>query len=197
MPVNKLWIEHTERAAWETVQALRKKLVEAEARIQSMAPSASGWRELFDALDAARQQQALEGATYADLIQGLLRRLADAQARTAAMTEELARFKNLGLPAMAASRAPARFDDAEAAYLRDAEPYESESEHFLHAVEHRCRSLLREPGSADLDGVLRAIDARVDSLSDTDDPGIVEAAVELAALGACLAVVARRNARNA
>jgi len=53
MPVNKLWIEYTERAAWESVEALRKKLAEAEARIQRMAPSTSGWQELFDALDAA------------------------------------------------------------------------------------------------------------------------------------------------
>jgi hypothetical protein len=194
MPVNKLWIEYTERAAWETVEALRKKLAEAEARIQSMAPSASGWRELFDALDVARQQQALDGATYADLVQGLLDRLADAQAGAAAMTEELARIKSFGLPAMAASPAPALawYDD-----LGDAEPSESETDHFLQAVEHRCRSLLGEPGSTDLDGVLRAIDARVDSLSDMDDPAIAEAAVELAALSACLAVVARRNARNA
>ena len=197
MPVNKLWIEHTERAAWETVEALRKKLAEAEARLQSMAPSAAGWRELFDALDAARQQHTLDGATYVDLVQGLLSRLADAQARAAAMTQEVARFKSLGLLAASPAPAPARYDDAHDSYLEDAEPSERETERFLLAVEHRCRSLLRESGSTDLDGVLRAIDARVDSLSDVDDPEIAEAAVELGALAACLAVVARRNARNA
>jgi hypothetical protein len=198
MPVNKLWIEYTERAAWESVDALRRKLAEAEARIERMAPAASGWRELFDALDAAKQQQALDGATYADLVQGILDRLVDAQARAAVMTEELARIKSLGLPAMAASPAPALawYQDPEGPYLEDAEAYESETEHFVRAVEHRCRNLLREPGSTDLDGVLRAIEARVDSLSDMDDPGIAEAAVELAALAACLAAVARRNARS-
>jgi hypothetical protein len=197
MPVNKLWIEYTERAAWESVEALRRKLAEAEARIERMAPSNSGWRELFDALDAAQQQQALDGATYADLVQGILDRLADVQARAAVMTEELARIKSLGLPAMAASPAPALawYQDPEAPYLEDAEASESETEHFVRAVEHRCRSLASEPGSTDLDGVLRAIEARVDSLSDMDDPGIAEAAVELAALAACLAAVARRNAR--
>jgi len=78
-------------------------------------------------------------------------------------------------------------------YLVDGEAYEIETEHFVRAVEHRARSLLHEPGSTDLDGVLRAIETRVDSLGEMDEPAIAEAAVELAALAACLAVAARHN----
>jgi hypothetical protein len=194
MPVNKLWIEYTERAAWESVEALRKKLAEADVRIQRMAPSVPGWQKLFDTLDAAREAQGLDGATYADLVQGLLDRVADAQARAAAAAEELARIKSLG-PTMASSSiaTTAWYEGAPMPNLEDAEACEIETEHFVRAVEHRCRSLLREAGSTDLDGVLRAIDARVDSLGELDDPGIADAAVELAALAACLAVAARRS----
>ena len=57
----------------------------------------------------------------------------------------------------------------------------------------RASELLREPGATDLDGLLRAIDAKVDSLIDMDEPGIEEVAVDLAALAACLAVATRRS----
>jgi hypothetical protein len=42
MPTNKLWIEHTERAAWESVEALREKLLEADKRIERLAPPVEG-----------------------------------------------------------------------------------------------------------------------------------------------------------
>ncbi len=195
MPVNKLWIEYTERAAWESVEALRKKLAEAEVRMQRMAPSVPGWQELFDALDLAREAQGLDGATYAELVRGLLDRLVDAQARAASATEELARSKSVGPPAMAPSSTAmtAWYEDAPMPNLADVDACEIETEHFVRAVEHRCRSMLREASAPDLDGVLRAIDARVDSLGELDDPAIADAAVELAALAACLALAARRS----
>ncbi len=196
MPVNKLWIEYTERAAWESVEALRRKLAEAEARIQRMAPSAAGWRELFDVLDGARREHALEGRTYAELVQGILGRLAEVQAQAAAATEELSRMKSLGVAGVIASSAPgpAWYDDGED--LEEGEVDESEADRFVRAAGHRCRTLLGEPGMTDIDGVLRAIELRVDSLGDMDDPGIAEAAVELGALAACLAALAVRSARS-
>jgi hypothetical protein len=79
MPTNKLWIEHTERAAWQSVQALREKLTEAEQRAERMAPPVEGWQKLFDALDTARESHALSGETYAELIRAALDRLARAE----------------------------------------------------------------------------------------------------------------------
>ena len=37
MPTNKLWIEHTERAAWDSVEALRERLLKAESRLTALA----------------------------------------------------------------------------------------------------------------------------------------------------------------
>ena len=47
MPTNKLWLEHTEKAAWESVQALREKLAEADKRMQRLAPQVNGWQSLL------------------------------------------------------------------------------------------------------------------------------------------------------
>src|SRR6186713_3324920 len=85
MPTNKLWIEHTERAAWQSVQALREKLAEAEQRAERLAPPAHGWREFLEALDQARDRHALAGVTYAELVRSLLDWLARAESERRAL----------------------------------------------------------------------------------------------------------------
>jgi hypothetical protein len=37
VPTNKLWIEHTERAAWDSVAALRTELADAKKRLERLA----------------------------------------------------------------------------------------------------------------------------------------------------------------
>jgi hypothetical protein len=75
MPTNKLWIEHTERAAWESVTALRRELAKTQLRVEQMAPPIEGWQKLFDAIDEAKERHALTGETYADVLRALLARL--------------------------------------------------------------------------------------------------------------------------
>jgi hypothetical protein len=58
MPTNKLWIEHTEKAAWESVQALRDKIAEAERRIERLGPPVAAWQPLLDELDRVRSASA-------------------------------------------------------------------------------------------------------------------------------------------
>src|SRR3954453_4805442 len=48
MSTNKLWLEHPERAAWESVQAIREKLKQSEKRLQAMSPPVEGWERLLD-----------------------------------------------------------------------------------------------------------------------------------------------------
>lgn len=75
MPTNKLWIEHTERAAWESVTALRRELAKLQRRIDQMAPPIEGWQKLFDDIDAAKEKHGLTGETYAEFLRALLARL--------------------------------------------------------------------------------------------------------------------------
>ena len=75
MPTNKLWIEHTERAAWESVTALRRELAKTQKRLEKMAPPIEGWQPLFDDIDAAKERHGLPGESYAEVLRALLQRL--------------------------------------------------------------------------------------------------------------------------
>src|SRR5262245_10585525 len=120
MPTNKLWIEHTERAAWESVEALREKLADAEKRMQRMAPPVEGWQGVFDALERAGQQYQLPGAGYAEWLRALVERLERAEMRNRSLEEELSRSRESGVAVAAVL--PARVEprrDSHAEYLDD------------------------------------------------------------------------------
>jgi hypothetical protein len=188
MPTNKLWIEHTERAAWQSVQALREKLTEAEQRAERMAPPAEGWRALFDALDAARDSHALSGATYADLIRAALDRLARAEAERrsleARVTGEPTRAPTELRPAPTRRR---RRDDGR--LLDDDDDDDATSERpnrserrFFREIRQRARELARERPRPDPGAVLSEIETRLADLPELDAAEIADIAADLAAL---------------
>jgi hypothetical protein len=185
MPTHKLWIEHTERAAWQSVQALREKLAEAERHAERMAPPVEGWRELFAALDAARESHALAGATYADLIASALERLTRAEAERRALEARLAgepprpfpepeplprrRQRTAGLVAI---------DDDE---LASARPNRSERQ-FFREIRERDRELGKERPRPDPELELGDIERRLADLPELDPAEIMDIAADLAAL---------------
>src|SRR5688572_351221 len=89
MPTNKLWLEHTEKAAWESVQALREKLADAEKRMQRLAPPTAGWQPLLDAIDVAKHELGLPGDSYAELLRELIGETRRAQSERRALEQEL------------------------------------------------------------------------------------------------------------
>jgi len=201
MPTNKLWIEHTERAAWESVEALRDKLADAEKRMQRMAPPVEGWREVFDALEEAGRRHALPGATYAELMASLLERVESAQARARSLEDELSRAREsqLTVAAIDSTRVePLR--EVPRDYLDDDDldpsPREARSRsfaRFFSAVERRYRSQLRDGARGDLDALIAAIEGKIDDLADLDEPELADAAVDLAALAMRLEREAKRS----
>jgi hypothetical protein len=187
MPTNKLWIEHTERAAWQSVQALREKLTEAEQRAERMAPPAEGWRELFDALDAARDSHALAGATYADLIRAALDRLARADAERRSL-EARVRGEPAQPPAEIRPAPGRRRRNDESRFLDDDDddpaserPNRSERRFFTE-IRQRARELARERPRPDPGAVLSEIETRLADLPELDAAEIADVAADLAAL---------------
>lgn len=184
MPTNKLWIEHTERAAWQSVDALREKLALAEQRQQRLAPPVEGWRELFDALDSAKQERALAGETYAAMLRSLLERIASAEDRV----RELERA-GLAAPitvSVEAVRAPspvvARALDEE----DSSDDARSAGEARLFREIHARYQRLVGERQRDAPGLLADVEERLAELPDLDPGELADAAADLGALALLL-----------
>lgn len=179
MPTNKLWIEHTERAAWQSVDALRDKLADAERQKARLAPPIEGWRALLDAIDALRAEQKLGGETYADAVRGLVTELKAVTSRARELETELARAK--GTSPMPLSPAPevrarrSRRDD------EHDEPSRGE-ERLVREIRGRHRDFVRDRGRFDPAAVLADVESRLGELPDLDPSELFDAAADLAAL---------------
>jgi hypothetical protein len=196
MPTNKLWIEHTERAAWESVEALREKLLEAEKRIQRLAPPLEGWPELLAALDAVKEERGLTSDTYGALIRELNERLTSVDASARATGAELAREREKR-SAPASTVHATRFESTEelpSALLADEDEYESGAgTQFLRSLWRRYRAHLREVSRISPDSLVLAIEGEVDQLAELDEPELPEAATLLAVLAMRLDHEARKR----
>jgi hypothetical protein len=185
MPTNKNWLEHTERAAWESVEALREKLLAADKRLERLAPPTEGWPALLSALDSAREQHGLSSSDYASLMLEMTERLTQLEARASAAESALARERATRTQALPVAQAPRFQSESElpAALLADEDEFESSAgAQFLRALWRRYQSQLRESGRVSLDGLVRSIEAEVDQLAELDEAEIAEAALALAAL---------------
>jgi hypothetical protein len=192
MPTNKLWIEHTERAAWESVSALRTELAEEKKRIERLAPPVEGWQALFEAIDVLQQQHALGGKTYADVVRGIVDRLALLEARLRAAQEDLARAHVPAAPAATSSSTQVR-----SATSSEPPPSPDEPSDFLVVARRFVRAMQRRYGAMEqdagvgIDELLGSLAAKVDELADMDEIELADAAVDVAVLALCLHKEAR------
>jgi hypothetical protein len=187
VPTNKLWIEHTERAAWQSVQALREKLAEAEQRAERMAPPAQGWRELFAELDAARANHALAGTSYAELLASALERLARVESERRALETRLAGEARPAAP----ERDPPRRRRADTYGTSDESDFDERGarseRRFFREVRERVRELGAERPRPNPEAELGDIETRLADLPALDAAEIADIAADLAALALHLA----------
>jgi hypothetical protein len=64
MPTNPRWLEHTERAAWDTVETLRLELERERKRLERLTQLHPVWPKLVAALDAVKGQLAIASDDY-------------------------------------------------------------------------------------------------------------------------------------
>ena len=180
MPTNKLWIEHTERAAWDSVEALRERLLKAESRLQALATGVDRVPQLLDLLDQAKQKYAPEAQGHDDIVAQLLSRLERLQAELdAAKTPEptVVSF-SATLP-----RPRLDSDDLDEPVPDSAEDEDFDLTSFTQTMQRRSE---REPLEAahDLERLLAQAEDKLDDLTELDGPALREAAVDLAILAA-------------
>jgi len=189
MPTSKLWLEHTEKAAWDSVQALREKIASAERRIERLGPPIDAWQPLLDELDGARAELGLPSASYVEVLRLLLERAARDRTRlTELEREQVARTSAppFDVTALMRGRRDARLDDEDdlaarpqlAALERDLERRRGEL-----AAD---RALPRE-----VDALLARIDAQVADLAEVEGGALTDAALDLAVFALELAARGR------
>jgi hypothetical protein len=190
MPVNKLWLEHTEKAAWDSVQALRGKIADAERRIERLRPPVAAWRPLLDELDRARGELGLHDEDYVDVLRLVLERAAHDRKQIEELGRERKRHAQpheQPVDVTALIQRPVRdpFDDDDD-YLslprRVAE--------VRYDLERRRRELLADgPLPDDVEALLNLIDAKVADLGDIEGQALSDAALDLGVFALALATL--------
>ncbi|SRR5690606_14879603 len=189
MPTNKLWLEHTERAAWDSVQALREKLASAEDRLARFAPAGENWKKILDALDGVRADLGAEQESYGNLASRLAEELNRARDRVAETEREVAELRrSLETRAAVSPVAQAtRADDGVAS---------SEDPSVAKTLRRLARRLENEswparPRARDIDNAVAAIERRLEELDDTPASGRAELTLEIAAFAVRLCILQR------
>jgi hypothetical protein len=186
MPTNKLWIEHTERAAWDSVEALRERLLKAESRLQALATGVDRIPQLLDVLDEAKQKYAPEARGHDDVVAQLLIRIEKLQTDLdAAKTPEPTQVSFAALPARP------RLDSED---LDEPSPRRADDDDFVladFAQTMQRRGASAEP-ARDLNRLLSLAEQKLDDLTELEGAALREAAVELAILAGRIYGASRR-----
>ena len=182
MPTNKLWLEHTERAAWDSVEALRERLLKAEERLQALMPNIDRVPQLLDLLQQAKQKHAPQAASHDAILTELLSRLDSLQAQLDVAKTPEPTVVNFGAP-----QAPQRFDSDDLEDDVDSERLDDGPDlgGFTQTMRRRYESTHAEL-PRDLNRLLGLAEQKLDDLAELEGSTLREAAVDLAILAACL-----------
>lgn len=180
MPTNKLWIEHTERAAWDSVEALRERLAKAEGRLQALAPNVDRLPELLDALERAKQKLSLDSTTPDEVVTSLLARFDSHQSELAAARVSTTTVIDFGAPP------PRQRLDSDELEDPTSDRYEDEPD----VIEDFTRAMRRHESAADrelprdLNRLLALAETKLDDLTELEGGALREAALDLALIAA-------------
>jgi chromosome segregation ATPase len=189
MPTNKLWLEHTERAAWDSVEALRQKLAAAEDRIARLAPLNESWQAILGALDEARAKHGIEKESYAEIAAALVVRLAELEQRLSGLESELEHRRRAEDVASAA--ALSRGNDFGSRELDDPRDRSDPARRFARLLAKRKR--LSPAARRSADGLLRMVESLLEDFEELPLSEAGDLAVELGLVAMRLELLSRRE----
>ena len=178
MPTNKLWIEHTERAAWDSVEALRERLLKAESRLQALATGVDRVPQLLDLLEEAKQKYAPDAQGHDNIVAELLSRIQHLQGELEAAKTPEPMVVSFAAPL---PRPPLDSDDLDAPLRSRADEDDFDLAGFTQTMQRRSEREAEGP-ARDLDRLLTLAEDKLDDLSELEGGALREAAVELAIL---------------
>lgn len=180
MPTNKLWIEHTERAAWDSVEALRERLSKAEERLQALMPNVERVPQLLDSLQRAKEKYGSDLQAHDEVVAELLDRLERLQAQLDDATKPEPTVVNFGAPAPRARLDSEDLDDRPDSARYDEQP---DIGGFVQAM-HRRHEASGAALPRDVNRLLALAETKLDDLTELEGGALREAAVDLAILAA-------------
>ena len=180
MPTNKLWIEHTERAAWDSVEALRERLLKAESRLQALASGVDHVPQLLDLLDEAKQRYAPDAQGHDEIVAQLLARIERLQGELDAARTPEPMVVHFAPPPV---RPRLDSDDLDAPDRSRPDDDDFDLAAFTQTMQRRSDDAGSEP-QRDLERLLSLAENKLDDLTELDGAALREAAVELAIIAA-------------
>jgi hypothetical protein len=185
MPTNKLWIEHTERAAWDSVEALRERLLQAESRLQALSTGLDRVPQLLDLLEQAKRKHAPSAQGHDEIVSQLLARIEQLQSELdAAKTPEPRQVTLVAPPA----RSRLDSDDLDALPGSRADDDDFDLGRFTQTMQRRAEST---DTTRDLNRLLTLAENKLDDFTELEGAALREAAVELAILASKIYGAAR------
>jgi hypothetical protein len=191
MPTNKLWIEHTERAAWDSVEALRERLLKAEQRLQALAPHVDRLPELLDALEQAKQKLSLDRAPLDEVVTSLVARIDAHQGELSAARATATTVIDFGTPPPRPRLDSDELDEPPSDRFENAPDVVDD---FTRAM-RRHESAPRPEGELprDLNRLLALAETKLDDLTELEGGALREAALDLALIAARGHAASRRK----
>jgi hypothetical protein len=187
MPTNPLWIEHTEKAAWDTVQTLRSELERERKHVERLTRLRPAWEKLLALLDEAKRDFALDAedptalvAELGERARGLERERDALKADLDRRTREQTFVPPASAPIAFAATGPVRKSSA--------------MRWFARLIEER-RALRSSEKKSDPARLVRALEVKVDDLAQARSNELLDLAVDIGVLALELARAARRSLR--
>jgi len=182
MPTNREWLEHTERAAWDTVQSLRRQIEEERARIVRLTPLRESWQRIIELLDVAKAEHGLVAERYADVVERLVSELGRSKEERQRLARELD----------AERRARGRAERVEVVQLgRRERPRKSRRVQWfvdrIAALRRERARLLGVKKRPSIERLIAALEAKVDELEGATPEEMARISVDLGALALSVA----------
>jgi hypothetical protein len=178
MPTNREWLEHTERAAWDTVQSLRQQIEQERTRVARLTPLRESWQRIIEVLDLAKTEHGITAEHYADVVDSLCAELRKSKEEREQLTYKLEAERQ-------AARGVARTVEVVRVGANDRPRKGSSVRWFADKIAAlRAEQADRGGGSKrpNLDRLIMALEAKVDQLEGAPASEIGQIAVELGAL---------------
>jgi hypothetical protein len=188
MPTNKLWIEHTERAAWDSVEALRERLLKAESRLQALASGVERVPQLLDLLDDAKQKYAPDARGHDEIVAQLLARIERLQSELDAAKTPEPTVVSFAAPVPRPPLDSEDLDESPRRVGKDDDDFDLAG--FTQTMQRRNDEAAAEP-PRDLERLLSMAEHKLDDLTELEGPALREAALELAILAGRIYGVSR------